>query len=41
MLWRINTLSENFVYFNDDFFLIRPVKVKDWFKNGNPVLRGK
>ena len=41
LLWKINSLSDNFVYFNDDFFLIRPVKQKDWFVNGTPVLRGK
>ena len=41
LLWRINSLSDNFVYFNDDFFLIRPVKQSDWFVNGSPVLRGK
>ena len=41
MIWRIKGLSENFVYFNDDTFLIRPVKKEDWFINNKPVLRGK
>lgn len=41
MIWRIKGLSENFVYFNDDTFLIRPVKEEDWFINNRPVLRGK
>ena len=30
-LWRIPDLSENFVYFNDDVFLVRPIEPKDWF----------
>ena len=41
MLWRIKGLSRNFVYFNDDIFLIRPVNPNDWFRNNRPVLRGK
>ncbi len=40
LIWRIEGLSENFVYFNDDVFLIREVKPDDWFKNNRPVLRG-
>jgi len=41
MIWRIKGLSENFVYFNDDTFLVRPVRQEDWFINGRPVLRGR
>lgn len=41
MIWRIKGISDNFVYFNDDAFLIRPVKTEDWFINGRPVLRGR
>ena len=41
MLWRIKGLSDQFVYFNDDIFLTRPLNPEDWFKNGRPVLRGK
>lgn len=41
MIWRIKGLSENFVYFNDDTFLIRSLKPEDWFVNGRPVLRGR
>lgn len=33
---RIEGLSEQFVYFNDDFFLTGPVKAEDFFKNGKP-----
>jgi hypothetical protein len=41
MIWRIRGLADNFVYFNDDTFLIRPVKPEDWFVGNKPVLRGK
>ncbi len=35
-LHRIEGLSEHFVYFNDDTFLILPVSEKDFFKDGLP-----
>lgn len=35
-LHRIKGLSENFVYFNDDTFIIDKVKSADFFKNGLP-----
>ena len=38
--WRIDGLSENYVYFNDDVFLIREIAPSDWVKEGRPVLRG-
>ena len=41
MLQYIDGLSEHFIYFNDDMFLIKPTKVEDWFFNGKPVIRGK
>jgi hypothetical protein len=41
LIWRIEGLSNNFVYFNDDVFLIRDVSASDWFINNRPVLRGK
>ncbi len=37
---RIPELSENYVYFNDDFFLIRPVKEADWFVDDKIVAYG-
>lgn len=41
VLHRIPGLSEHFVYFNDDFFLNRPVAPKEFFgPDGIPVLRG-
>lgn len=33
---RIKNLSERFVYFNDDVFIINKVKKSDFFKNGFP-----
>ncbi len=41
MLWRIKGLSNQFVYFNDDVFLVRHLKPSVWFQNNRPVLRGK
>jgi len=41
MVWRIKGLSENFVYFNDDTFLIKRIRSEDWFIKNRPVLRGK
>ena len=35
---RIEGLSEQYVYFNDDFFLTRPVEDTFFFKGGAPVL---
>ena len=40
MSWRIKGLSEHYVYFNDDTFLIRELRPEDWFVEGKPVLRG-
>ena len=36
-LHRIPGLSENFVYFNDDFYLMKPSRPEDFFKHGKPV----
>lgn len=35
-LHRINGLSEQFVYFNDDTFITKSVSPQDFFKNGKP-----
>ena len=35
-LHRIENLSENFVYFNDDMFVLNKTKPTDFFKNGLP-----
>ena len=34
---RIPGLSENFVYFNDDMFIVNKVKPNTFFKHGKPV----
>ena len=41
MLWRIEGLSEHFLYFNDDVFLARPLKNKDFFYDGKTIIRGR
>lgn len=41
MIWRIDGLSERFVYFNDDVFLTAPLQLADVFEGFSPVLRGK
>lgn len=35
-LHRIKDLSDNFVYFNDDTFILKPLKENDFFKNNLP-----
>lgn len=35
---RIEGLSEHFVYFNDDMFLLQPIEPVYFFKEGNPIL---
>lgn len=35
---RIDDLSEKFVLFNDDVYLLKPIKDDFFFKSGNPVL---
>ena len=40
-VYRIPDLSERFIYFNDDFFLIKPCVEGDFFMGERPVLRGK
>ena len=35
-MYRIPTLAEHFVYFNDDFFIINQLKEERFFKNGLP-----
>lgn len=39
-LWRIEGLADQFVYFNDDFMLLRPLQETDFFRAGRIVLRG-
>lgn len=42
MIWRIPGLSEDFVYLNDDFFIVSSVEEEDWFdEDGHPKIYGK
>ena len=41
VLHRIKDLSEMFVYFNDDVFLINKIREEDWFVENKVVLMGK
>lgn len=41
LLYRIPNLSEHFIIFNDDTFLMRETKITDFFINGYPIIRGK
>lgn len=41
MIWRIEGVSERFMYFNDDVFLTAPLAPTDVFQEMAPVLRGK
>lgn len=40
-LYKTPGLSEHFVYFNDDMFLIKKVDITDFFIEKKPVLRGE
>ena len=37
-LHRIEGLSEHFIYFNDDMFMIKDTQPSDFYKNGHPKL---
>jgi hypothetical protein len=41
MLFRIPNLSEHFIIFNDDTFIMRETSVDDFFIAGQPIIRGK
>lgn len=40
MVDRIPGLAENFLYLNDDFFIVKPVSPDDYFRGGATVVRG-
>lgn len=40
-LWRIPNLSDSFISFNDDFFVVQPCRIEDFQSFGKTVLRGK
>lgn len=41
LMWRIPGLAERFIYLNDDFQLVRPVRAEDFFDDQGIVLRGQ
>lgn len=41
LMWRMPDLAERFIYFNDDFQLLRAVEPSDFFHEGGIVLRGQ
>lgn len=41
VMWRIEGLSERFLYFNDDVFLTAPLRTQEVFDGIKPVLRGR
>ncbi len=41
LIWHIDGLSDHFLYLNDDFFIIRPVKIEDFVIQDKLVLRGE
>ncbi|MDG1728403.1 MAG: Stealth CR1 domain-containing protein [Algibacter sp.] len=41
MLFRIPNLSEHFVIFNDDTFIMRNVSENEFFIHGQPIIRGE
>ena len=40
LLFKIKNLSDKFIYFNDDMFLIKETTKEDWFKDNKAVLTG-
>lgn len=40
LLFKIPSLAEHFIYFNDDFFLKKHTKTTDFFIEGKPIIRG-
>jgi len=40
VLHRIPGLSERYIYFNDDFFILRPTTYTDFFSEDGPISRG-
>lgn len=40
LFWRIPGIAEHYVYFNDDFMLLRPVAPEDFFRDDRVVVRG-
>jgi hypothetical protein len=41
LFWRIPGIAPRYIYFNDDFVLLRPVRPDDFFRNGHVVVHGR
>lgn len=41
LMWRIPGLSERFIYFNDDMFIIGAMKPEDWFADDKIIVHGR
>lgn len=41
LFFNIPNISEHFLIFNDDFFVMRKTSIEDFFINNKPVVRGK
>lgn len=40
VLWRIEGLSDNFIFLSDDMFLVKEIKPEELFVHNKPVMRG-
>ena len=40
LLFKIKNLSNKFIYFNDDMFLVKETSQEEWFKDNKAVLTG-
>lgn len=40
LFYKIKGLSDHFLFFNDDFFLMKKTEKSDFFENGYPIIRG-
>ena len=40
VIWRIEGMADNFVFFSDDMFLVKEIKPEDLFVQNRPVMRG-
>lgn len=41
LFWRIPGIAERFVYLNDDFMLLRPLRPDDLYRDGHVVVHGR
>ncbi|MDE7110414.1 MAG: Stealth CR1 domain-containing protein [Muribaculaceae bacterium] len=41
LIWRIPGLSRRYIYFNDDMFVMAPMKPEDWFDGDRLIVHGR